>query len=64
VPEDAVINLAMPIEDAFKVVISGGIVSPEAARVASLPASKQRPLDPFLDKNRQAIALDEDLWDG
>jgi len=64
VPEDAVINLAMPIEDAFKVVISGGIVSPEAARVASLPASKQRPLEPFLDKNRQAIALDEDLWDG
>ncbi|MBD2073021.1 DUF502 domain-containing protein [Phormidium sp. FACHB-592] len=64
VPEDAVINLSMPIEDAFKVVISGGIVSPEAAKMASLPASKQHPLDPFLDKNRQALTLEEDLWEG
>ncbi len=64
VPEEAVINLSMPIEDAFKVVISGGIVAPEAARATSLSASKQRPLEPFLDTNRQAIALDEDLWDG
>ncbi|ANV83788.1 hypothetical protein AWQ21_04970 [Picosynechococcus sp. PCC 7003] len=30
VPENDVINLSMSIEDAFKVLISGGIVSPEA----------------------------------
>ena len=30
VPEDEVINISMPIEDAFKVVISGGIVSPNS----------------------------------
>ena len=64
VPEDAVINLSMPIEDAFKVVISGGIVAPDAARVSSLPASSQRPFEPLLDKSRQAIALDEDVWEG
>ncbi|AFY32833.1 DUF502 domain-containing protein [Calothrix sp. PCC 7507] len=28
VPEDEVVNLSMPIEDAFKIVVSGGIVSP------------------------------------
>lgn len=31
VPEDEVINISMPIEDAFKVVISGGIVSPNSS---------------------------------
>lgn len=28
VPEDEVVNLSMPMEDAFKIVVSGGIVSP------------------------------------
>lgn len=34
VPEDEVINLSMSIEDAFKVVISGGIVSPSVSSLA------------------------------
>jgi uncharacterized membrane protein len=29
VPETSVINLTMPIEDAFKIIVSGGIVSPD-----------------------------------
>lgn len=62
VPEDAVISLSMPIEDAFKVVISGGIVAPDAAMAASLPVAK-RPFEPFFDQSRQPIALDEDVWD-
>ena len=38
VPEDEVINLSMSIEDAFKVVISGGIVAPNTL-INSLPES-------------------------
>lgn len=38
VPESEVINLNMPIEDAFKIVISGGIVSPSVPQL-SLGAS-------------------------
>ncbi|AFY72601.1 hypothetical protein Syn7502_00441 [Synechococcus sp. PCC 7502] len=30
VPEVDVINLSMPVEDAFKIIVSGGIVTPEA----------------------------------
>ncbi|HIK53571.1 MAG TPA: DUF502 domain-containing protein [Synechococcales cyanobacterium M55_K2018_004] len=37
VPEDDVINLSMSVEDAFKVVVSGGIVGPDLAN--ALPAS-------------------------
>lgn len=32
VPEDEVVNLSMPIEEAFKIVVSGGIVSPNTPR--------------------------------
>jgi uncharacterized membrane protein len=60
VPEDQVITLAMPIEDAFKVIISGGIVSPDALLPSSLPASNKHMLDPFPEPSRQAIALEED----
>jgi uncharacterized membrane protein len=43
VPESDVITLSMPIEDAFKVVISGGIVSPDASALAPLTSvSNQR----------------------
>jgi uncharacterized membrane protein len=47
IPEKQVINLAMPIEDAFKVVISGGIVSPDAVALAG-QTSPKRALDPPL----------------
>jgi uncharacterized membrane protein len=46
VPEDEVINLSMPIEDAFKVLISGGIVA------------QNTPLPPIVlskDRNNQTI---------
>nr|WP_202815180.1 DUF502 domain-containing protein [Leptolyngbya sp. NIES-2104] len=42
VPESDVINLSMPIEDAFKVIISGGIVSPDAMNV--IATSTKQPL--------------------
>lgn len=40
VPETDVINLSMPIEDAFKVIISGGIVSPDAMNVIATSSTK------------------------
>ncbi|BAU12773.1 hypothetical protein LEP3755_33040 [Leptolyngbya sp. NIES-3755] len=40
VPEADVINLSMPIEDAFKVIISGGIVSPDAMNVIATSSTK------------------------
>jgi uncharacterized membrane protein len=44
VPEDEAIDLSMSVEDAFKVIISGGIVSPSS------------PLPPLLlDRQGQAI---------
>lgn len=45
VPEDEVINVAMSVEDAFKVVISGGIVGPKMAN--ALPPSTLQTLEPL-----------------
>lgn len=48
VPESDVIELAMPIEDAFKVIISGGIVCPDAPAFAPLvTSSTKRVLEPL-----------------
>lgn len=44
VPETEVINLAMSVEDAFKVVVSGGIVGPNLA--SALPAGGLPPGNP------------------
>ncbi|MEM7554938.1 MAG: DUF502 domain-containing protein [Cyanobacteria bacterium P01_A01_bin.84] len=41
VPEDEVINLSVSIEDAFKIVVSGGIVSPNTP-LPQLPIGKER----------------------
>ncbi len=60
VPEKDVIDLAMPIEDAFKVVVSGGIVTPEVALPNSLPAATRRPFDLVKEPSLQAIALEKD----
>jgi uncharacterized membrane protein len=50
VPEDEVINLSMSIEDAFKVVISGGIVAPSTL-ITSLPATNELKLEaPYTEK--------------
>lgn len=56
VPEDSVINLSMPIEDAFKVVISGGIVTPDSIPVSSLPVPSARSLE-FAEASRPSIPL-------
>ena len=52
VPEDDVLNLSMSIEDAFKVIISGGIVSPTTT-------STQVPLQTPLSKNQLEQSLPE-----
>ncbi|WP_200892482.1 DUF502 domain-containing protein [Aliterella atlantica] len=44
VPEDEVINLSMSIEDAFKVIVSGGIVAPNT-QLAPLPVPKELQLE-------------------
>lgn len=59
VPESGVINLALPIEDAFKVIISGGIVSPDAVSLTPLApnTSSKRVLESLVDPTtRQALA--------
>ncbi|MDX2244309.1 MAG: DUF502 domain-containing protein [Leptolyngbyaceae cyanobacterium bins.302] len=52
VPENEVINLAMPIEDAFKVIISGGIVTPDLTVPTPLPASTRLPLESLVNRQR------------
>jgi uncharacterized membrane protein len=62
VPEDEVINLSMSIEDAFKVVISGGIVSPSPSSIAisSKTTYAQKPLEqPLPELRRQALPTEE-----
>ena len=61
VPESGVITLSLPIEDAFKIIISGGIVSPESLALAPLaaPASSKRVLESLVEPApRQALAED------
>lgn len=62
VSEENVINLSMPIEDAFKVIISGGIVSPESVMVSSLPSTtSKRVLETFPEATLQPLVLEDDL---
>ena len=60
VPEEEAITLSMSIEDAFKILISGGIVSPDVPSSSvplSLPRSYQKmPLEtPSSDDKHQAV---------
>jgi uncharacterized membrane protein len=59
VPEDETLNLSMSIEDAFKVVISGGIVSPTASSIL-VPAKtsySKKPLEqPLPELKRQVLS--------
>lgn len=63
VPESDAIELSMSIEDAFKVLISGGIISPEAPSVPlSLPGSSYRgekvPLEtPVSEKSEEQLQI-------
>ncbi|NES82412.1 MAG: DUF502 domain-containing protein [Moorea sp. SIO2B7] len=68
VPEDEVINLPMSIEDAFKVLISGGIVSPSTISSVpiSLPNSYEKvpletPLSDLSEENLQVLPLEEEI---
>lgn len=61
VPEDQVLNLSMSVEDAFKVIISGGIVSPSSAIVQVPAPTPERKLEALrFDNLRQVIPAQED----
>ncbi|MEO1183700.1 MAG: DUF502 domain-containing protein [Cyanobacteria bacterium J06636_27] len=57
VPEKDVVNLSMSIEEAFKVLISGGIVSPNAP-LPPLEIPKERKIE-AREKKRQVIPVEE-----
>ena len=64
VPEDEVLDLSMSIEDAFKVVISGGIVSQSAATTpialqASSSYGKNQLEQPLPEMRRQVLPAEE-----
>lgn len=60
VPEEEVVNLSMSIEDAFKVVVSGGIVTPNTP-MTSLVLPKERKLESASKKEikRQVFPTEE-----
>jgi uncharacterized membrane protein len=60
VPETEVINLSMPIEDAFKVIISGGIVSPDAKKSTPLITGTKRVLEPLVEAKRKPLMMEEE----
>ncbi|HEY9705036.1 MAG TPA: DUF502 domain-containing protein, partial [Allocoleopsis sp.] len=45
IPEDEAITLSLSIEDAFKIVISGGIVNPDPASLVPLSITNQHQLE-------------------
>ncbi|MGK7901008.1 MAG: DUF502 domain-containing protein [Hormoscilla sp.] len=55
VPEDETISLSISIEDAFKVLISGGIVSPDSSVPLPELGKKERQREPALLENQPAI---------
>ena len=60
VAETDVLDLKMSIEDAFKVVISGGIVNPGNIAVAALSADRAPVVDPPLTSVATPIVAQED----
>jgi uncharacterized membrane protein len=69
VPEEEVINVKMSIEDAFQVLISGGIVNPKPSVPVNLPSayansnppplSLETPLD-LSEENHQPVPIEEE----
>jgi uncharacterized membrane protein len=62
VPEDDVVNLSMSIEDAFKLVISGGIVGPTSSALAmplQTPYAKKKLEQPLPEMRRQVLPTEE-----
>lgn len=60
VPEQDVINLAISIEDAFKLVVSGGIVSPGWSPTTT-PGAGGIPLEPIKAMGRSLLDREEPL---
>lgn len=61
VPEDEVLNVSMSIEDAFKVVVSGGIVSPNPIPLMPPADANERKLEPVGSEGRwQVVPTEED----
>ncbi len=59
VPEDEVVNLSISVEDAFKIVVSAGIVSPSTP-LTPLALSQERKLEmPNLEREKQIIPVEE-----
>lgn len=60
VREDEVVDLGMSVEEAFKVIISGGIVSPSPLAPASLSRFPERQLESSLPESKlQVLPLEE-----
>jgi uncharacterized membrane protein len=60
VPETDAIDLSMSIEDAFKILLSGGIVSPEPSQPLSLNPKPGRPIENLLSSpQRTPIPAEE-----
>ena len=66
VPEDEVINLSLSIEEAFKVLISGGIVNPNNAQGIMAMSKPERKLTPenslseLVEEKPKILSLEED----
>jgi uncharacterized membrane protein len=58
VPEQDVLDLAMSIEDAFKVVISGGIVNPGNVAIAALSQNSLPLVDPPVARMQSVPMID------
>ncbi len=59
VPENEVVDLSMSIEDAFKILISGGIVSPSFSP-SPLVIPQEHPMEiPNLEPKRQVMPIEE-----
>ncbi|MBE9004017.1 DUF502 domain-containing protein [Fortiea sp. LEGE XX443] len=59
VPEDEVINLSMSIEDAFKVIVSGGIFAPNTPLPPLILAQEQNLATSTRDTKRSVISTEE-----
>jgi uncharacterized membrane protein len=59
IPEDEVVNLSMSIEDALKIVVSGGIVAPNSS-LSPLVIPQEHALEiPNLEPKRQVMPIEE-----
>lgn len=58
VPEDEVVNLSMSIEDAFKIIVSGGIVAPNTPLPPLNPKEQKLEVSPTTTK-QQVLSVEE-----